>query len=172
MTIPKDGLVVSWHEAQPCFFFRSYSFYQTLKKNDKLILGKRSNLGATRQIIKGSFSKPKKGAVVFISAVKPLDPARILRITFNLSNGKSQVVNVLGTEFISAPNILLDNPKWNTYLPFSMVRYGLFPILAIELQQKDNEPKITNVSIQATSAALEAGVSILGITGFDRKNVK
>ena len=172
MTIPKDGLVVSWHEAQPCFFFRSYSFYQTLKKNDKLILGKRSNLGATRQIIKGSFSKPKKGAVVFISAVKPLDPARILRINFNLSNGKSQVVNVLGTEFISAPNILLDNPKWNTYLPFSMVRYGLFPILAIELQQKDNEPKITNVSIQATSAALEAGVSILGITGFDRKNVK
>ena len=83
MTIPKDGLVISWHEAQPCFFFRSYSFYQTLKANDTLILGKRSNLQMTKKVIKGTFTKPKSSAVVFISAVKSLEPSRILRIYFS-----------------------------------------------------------------------------------------
>ena len=171
MTIPKDGLVISWHEAQPCFFFRSYSFYQTLKANDTLILGKRSNLQMTKKVIKGTFTKPKSSAVVFISAVKSLEPSRILRITFTLANGKSQIVNVLGNDFISAPNILNENPKWNTYLPFAMVRYKLFPILAIELDENATNSKIVSVSIQASTAALESGVNVLGITGFDRKAI-
>jgi hypothetical protein len=52
-----------------------------------------------------------------------------------------------------------------------MVRFKLFPILAIELEQNANNSKIVSVSVQATTAALESGVNVLGITGFDRKAI-
>ena len=121
----------------------------------------------TRQIITGRFSKARQGAVVYLGAVRALDPGRLLKITFHLENGKKHDVIINGNDFIAAPNILLNNPTWKSYLPFSMVKYGLFHVLAVEWQQKKGLPRISKVTLQASTAALESGTSVLGITAFD-----
>ena len=169
MTIPDGGTVVSWHEAQPCFFYRSNTFYQTLKKGDKLYLAQRSSRALTRQIISGKFRTPRRQAVLWLTAAAPLEPARLLKVTFELTNGKKLDMVINGSDFITAPNILLQKPVFETYLPFAVSGYKLFPILAVEYRHTDKNVKISGVSVQATTAALEAGASVLGATAFDEK---
>jgi len=57
MRIPDGGFVVSWNEAQPCFFYRSNSFYQTLRKGDTLTLARRGSGKMTQQTVTAKFSK-------------------------------------------------------------------------------------------------------------------
>ena len=170
MTIPEGGMVISWHEAQPNFFYRSNTFYQRLRKNDRLFLARRSSRGLTRNVISGKFPTPRRNAVLWLTAAAPAEPARLLKVTFFLDNGKKQEMIINGNDFIAAPNTLLKRPLFNTYLPFAM-RGKLFPVLAVEFNADAGE-KISAVSVQAATSALECGASVLGATAFDEKEVK
>ena len=72
-----------------------------------------------------------------------------------------------GNDFIAAPNVLLKRPVFNTYLPFAM-RGKLFPVLAVEFNTNGRE-KISGISVQAATSALECGAAVLGATAFDEK---
>ena len=167
MTIPEGGTVISWNEAQPCFFYRSNTFYQRLRKGDQLFLAHRSFQAMTQNIISGKLKTPRSNAVIWLTAAAPAEPARLLKVTFFLNNGKKQEMIINGNDFIAAPNVLLKRPVFNTYLPFAM-RGKLFPVLAVEFNTNGRE-KISGISVQAATSALECGAAVLGATAFDEK---
>ena len=167
MTIPRGGMVISWNEAQPCFFFRSNTFYQRLQKGDQLFLARRSSRAMTKNVISGKLKTPRSNAVLWLTAAAPAEPARLLKVTFFLNNGKKWEMIINGHDFIAAPNTLLKRPVFNTYLPFAM-QGKLFPVLAVEFNTGGRE-KISGVSVQAATSALECGASVLGVTAFDVK---
>ena len=53
-----------------------------------------------------------------------------------------------------------------------MTGFDLFPILAVEYCHPEKEVKVTSVSVQAATSALESGASVLAITSFDEKEEK
>ena len=168
MRIPDGGFVVSWNEAQPCFFYRSNSFYQTLRKGDTLYLARRGSRKMTNRIITANFSRPRSGAAVFLGAVSPMDPVLpLVKVRFHFSDGGSCDAPVTGSDFISAPNVLKKQFPWDMWIPWPMVRYGLFPVLAVELNRPAGAPPVKSISVRCSAAGLEAGVGVLGITGFD-----
>ena len=167
MTIPRGGMVISWNEAQPCFFFRSNTFYQRLQKGDQLFLARRSSRAMTKNVISGKLKTPRSNAVLWLTAAAPAEPARLLKVIFFLNNGKKREMIINGNDFIAAPNTLLKRPVFNTYLPFAM-QGKLFPVLAVEFNTGGRE-KISGVSVQAATSALECGASVLGVTAFDVK---
>ena len=166
MKIPAGGMVISWNEAQPCFFFRSYTFYQTLRKNDQLKLMKRNMRGLLRSPVSGKFSAPRRGAAVFLQAVNPMEPGRVARICFRFAGGSKKYVTVKGSDFISAPCVLRDLPEHDLWTVAPMVRYGMKPLLAVEWNCGKNSSLLTGVEIQPYSAGADAGLCVLGVTAF------
>ena len=169
MTIPPGGFVVSWSEAQPCFFLRAHTFYQTLRKGDPLWLVRRDTGKMLRTTVRGKLAVPRRGAAVFLWAAKPMEPGfPLVRLRFTFADGKqSKAVPVTGTDFITAPVLLRDNPPYDSYIAWPMVRYGLNPVLAVEWNQPAGAPPITEVSVQCSDAGVSAGISVLGVTAFE-----
>ena len=174
LPIPPGGFVVSWSEAQPCFFLRSHTFYQTLRKGDSLWLVRRDTGKMLRPTVVGKLTTPRRGAAVFLWAAKPMDPVLPLaRIRFTCADGRqSKPIPVTGTDFITAPVLLRDNPPYDSYIAWPMVRYGLNPVLAIEWNQPEGAAPISEVSIQSSDAGVSAGISVLGVTAFEAKPEK
>ncbi|MBQ9500670.1 MAG: hypothetical protein IJU70_00790 [Lentisphaeria bacterium] len=168
MRIPEGGFVVSWNEAQPCFFFRSNSFYQTLRKGDRLTLARRGSGKMTKQSVTAKFSRPRGGAAVFLGAVSPMDPVLPqVKIRFHFSGGGFCDVPVTGSDFIASPNILKKQTPWNMWIASPLVRHGLFPVLAVEMDRPSGAPPVESVSVRCSASGLEAGICVLGVTGFD-----
>lgn len=168
MRIPDGGFVVSWNEAQTCFFYRSNSFYQTLRKGDTLTLARRGSGKMTRQTVTAKFTRPRSGVAVFLGAVSPMDPVLPqVKVRFHFSGGGYCDVPVTGSDFISAPNILKKQTPWTMWIAHPLVRHGLFPVLAVETDRPRGAPPVESVSVRCSASGLEAGICVLGVTGFD-----
>ena len=174
LPIPPGGFVVSWSEAQPCFFLCAHTFYQTLRKGDPLLLVRRDAGKMLRATVRGKLTTPRRSVAVFLWAAKPMEPVfPLVRLRFSFADGKQcKAISVTGTDFITAPVLLRDNPPYDSYIAWPMVRYGLNPVLAIEWNQPEGAAPISEVSIQCSDAGVSAGISVLGVTAFDAKPEK
>ena len=168
MPIPENGFVFSMAGAQPCFYtYRGYGFFPMLREGDVLHLRRRMKSAPKVSPVVGKLNPALRNVAVFLTVMRPVS-SLLGRVRLNFADGGSRTLPLYSDIFLTAQfrRGFVDYRRW---IAWSMVRYGLKPVVALEWTAETIPSPLKSVAVFVEPEGVAAGLTVLGITQYENK---
>ena len=165
MNIPENGFVFSMYGAQPCFYtYRGYGFFPMLREGDVLHLRRRMKSAPKVPPVVGKLNPALGNIVVFLTVMRPTG-SLLGKIRLNFADDSSRILTLYSDIFYTAlfKRGFVDYDRW---IAWSMVRYGLKPVVALEWKAETIPAALKSVTVSVEPEGVAAGLTVLGITQY------
>lgn len=168
MAIPENGFVFSMYGAQPCFYtYRGYSFFPMLREGDILYLRRPVKSAPKVPSVTGKLNPDLGNVTIFLTTIRPMT-SLLGQIRLNFTDDSSRTLLLYSDIFFSAP-LKRGFVDCDRYLAWSMVRYGLQPVVALEWKAEHTPAALKSVTISAEPEGVAAGLTVLGVTQYENE---
>ena len=151
--------------AQPCFYtYRGYGFFPMLREGDVLHLRRRMKSAPKVPSIVGKLNPALGNIVVFLTVMRPTG-SLLGKIRLNFADDSSRILTLYSDIFYTAlfKRGFVDYDRW---IAWSMVRYGLKPVVALEWKAETIPAALKSVTVSVEPEGVAAGLTVLGITQY------